>query len=130
MDGILEQFGDDRTRAAAAYRAFAEGGRGVNLWSRLEGGVFLGSEGFIEKLRPLLREKVPVREVPREQRSAGRPNLAELFTGVRDKASRDEGIHEAVRVHGYTLREVADFLGLHYTTVSVIANRVAAARRH
>ena len=130
VDGILGVFGDDRTRAAAAYRAFVEGGRGVNLWSRLEGGVFLGSDGFIEKLRPLLREKASVREIPRGQRSAGRPSLGGLFAGVRDKASRDERIHEAVRVHGYTLQEVADHLGLHYTTVSVIAKRVAAARRH
>ncbi|HAZ27929.1 TPA: hypothetical protein DCY67_04870 [Candidatus Acetothermia bacterium] len=34
---------------------------------------------------------------------------------------------QAVRVYGYTLHEVADTLGLHYSTLSVIANQVAKA---
>jgi len=49
---------------------------------------------------------------------------------VQDKASRDAQIHQAVRVHGYTLQEVADFLGLYYTTISVIAKRVGETKRH
>jgi len=71
-----------------------------------------------------------VTEIPREQRFPGRPSLAELFAGVLDKATRDVQIYQAVRVHGYTRQEVADFQGLYYSTISVAAKRVAQARKH
>jgi DNA-directed RNA polymerase specialized sigma54-like protein len=37
------------------------------------------------------------------------------------KATRNERIHEALRLHGYTLQGVGDAVGLHYSTVSRIA---------
>jgi DNA-directed RNA polymerase specialized sigma54-like protein len=37
----------------------------------------------------------------------------------------NERIHEALRVHSYTLQEVGDAVGLHYSTVSRIAKHVA-----
>jgi transposase len=59
-----------------------------------------------------------------------RPSLEELFTDIKDKSDRDERIYQAVRLYGYTLKEVADSLGLYYSTVSVIAKRVAEAKKH
>jgi len=41
------------------------------------------------------------------------------------KQDRDHVIHEAVRRHHYKLQEVANHLGLHFSTVSVIAKREA-----
>jgi len=32
--------------------------------------------------------------------------------------TKDEGIFTAYYDHGYTMREIAEFLGVHYTTVS------------
>ncbi len=127
---ILAQFSSDPERAVRAYRRFVQQGRDVNLWADLKGGVLLGSAAFVERLRPLLRKKAGVEEIPKRERAVARPSLEELFAGVRNKASRDKRIYLAVRVHGYTLREVAEFVGLHYTTVSVIAKRVGEARRH
>jgi hypothetical protein len=49
---------------------------------------------------------------------------------VPDKATRNERIHQAVRVHHYTLREVGDFLGLYFSTISVIAKRVGETKEH
>lgn len=59
-----------------------------------------------------------LREVPRAQRFSGRPALSELFSGVLSRADRNARCAVAVRSFGYTLRELADFLGLHYATVS------------
>jgi putative transposase len=67
-----------------------------------------------------------LKEVPRRERLATRPSLDELFSDVHDKAERDRRIHAAVRAHVYTLQAVADFLGLHYSTLSMIAKRVEA----
>jgi len=49
-------------------------------------------------------------------------------TGGRE--SRDQQIPAATRVHEYTLQAVADFLGLHYSTISMIAKRVAENEKH
>ncbi len=35
-----------------------------------------------------------------------------------------------MRIHEYTLKELASHLGLHYSTISVIAKRVAEEQEH
>ena len=57
-------------------------------------------------------------EIPRAQRFAGRPTLNEVFLGVASRADRNARCALAVRSFGYTLRELADFLDLHYATIS------------
>ena len=119
VDWILGQFSEKRLKAQKAYRDFVAEGKGVKLWEKLERGVFLGSEGFLEKLKPHLEERVPDKEIPKGQRLATRPTLEELFSGIgRDKKARNALIHQAVKDYGYTLKEVGEFLGLHYSTVS------------
>jgi len=130
VDWILPQFDTDPTRAARAYRAFVEHGRGGRLWDQLRCGAFLATEAFIAKLRPRLNKQADSTEILRSQRLAGRPSLAELFANAHDKAARDEQIYQAVHVHGYTLQQVANCLGLYYSTISVIAKRVAHSKQH
>jgi hypothetical protein len=52
----------------------------------------------------------------------------DLSAGSQDltmaKATQNERIHNAVRDHQYKLKEVGDYLGLCYSTISVIAKRV------
>lgn len=112
------------------YRSFVKRGRGIDVWADLRGGVILGTEEFVEKLKPLLRGRSLGMEIPQRERLVTRPKLEELFAGIKDKADRNERIYQAVRVYGYTLKEVADALGLYYSTASVIAKRVAEAKKH
>ena len=62
----------------------------------------------------------------RRERDAARPSLTEIFQDVAGKADRNARIHTAVRIHHYKLHEVADYLGLHFSTISVIAKREAS----
>lgn len=78
----------------------------------------------------LLKEQPVDPEIRKEERFATRPSLEELFSGVSDKATRNERIYQAVRIYHYTLREVGDFLGLYFSTISVIAKRVAEMKAH
>jgi putative transposase len=127
---ILAQFHRTPRRAIELYREFVKQGRGINAWSELRGGILLGTDEFVDKLKLLLSDYEALKEIPRRERLATRPSLDELFSKVRDKKARNRQIHAAVRVHEYTLQAVADFLGLHYSTISVIAKRVAAGRKH
>lgn len=125
-DWILGQFGTRRKQAQGRYRAFVEEGIGTKgIWEEVRGQGLLGEEGFAEKLMGYLKGHQDIREIPRSQRFAGRPSLRRLFTsGVAKKKDRDRKIIEAVERHAYSQREVADHLGLHYTTVSRIVNEV------
>ena len=38
------------------------------------------------------------------------------------RQQRNQGIEEAHISHGYTLKEIAEVLGLHYTTVSKVVS--------
>ena len=128
VDWILSQFDRDPARAVRAYRRFVRQGRGIDVWEELRAGAFLGTDVFMEQIKPLLNKKPVDPEIRRRERSPSRPSLEELFSDVSDKETRSERIHQAVRAYHFKLREVGDFLGLHFSTISVIAKRVAKSR--
>jgi hypothetical protein len=126
VDWILSQFGARRDRAIRAYRRFVSRGRNAEVWNGLRAGSLLGSETFVEAMRPRLLDTPLDQNVLRRERDAARPSLEEIFRNGIGKRDRDARIHHAVRVHHYKLQEVADHLGLHFSTISVIAKRQAS----
>jgi hypothetical protein len=56
----------------------------------------------------------------RRQRYVNRPGLEKIFTEkvLEAKEKRNKKIREAVEKYGYTQREIADHLGLYFTSVS------------
>ncbi|MEW6687782.1 MAG: transposase [Pseudomonadota bacterium] len=117
---ILERFATEMQPARRAFRDFVA--RDLpSPWSGLRGQVLLGTDSFVRALAPRL-EGSP--ETPRTQRLAARPALARLLGAARaeDRSRRDAAILEAHTRHGYTLGEIARYLGLHYSTVSRITS--------
>lgn len=129
VNWVLSQFDPDRARAVRAYRQFVREGKEVNVWEGLRAGMFLGTDAFVNQLKPLLAEKPVDPEIRRRERFAARPSLKDLFADISDEVTRNEQIHQAVRVYRYTLREVGDYLGLHFSTISVIAKRVDEVKK-
>ncbi len=117
-DWVLAQFGTERKRARKLYALFVrEGITRESPWKDLKGQIFLGDRTFIDRLRSSLQDGV--KEIPRSQRYAGRPELEDIIADEsrRDRKKRDKEIAVAVR-YGYTLKEIAGHLGVHYATVS------------
>jgi len=110
-----------RTRAAALrqFISFVEAGIGVSETpvDRFRSKPVVG-EALIERLGEGRREETECIEFPRAQRFASRPPLTRIFAGVASKADRNGRVVLAVREHGYTMREVAEFIGRHYATIS------------
>jgi hypothetical protein len=79
---------------------------------------FVGDAGVLVPVREQIGGATSVLEVPRTQRFALRPSLAALFASVTSRDNRDACCVLAVREHGYTMRAIAQFLGVHYATVS------------
>ena len=122
---LLCQFDSDIVRAIRAYRRFVRQGYDATIWDQLQNGNILGSEDFVNQLEPLLGATRKNADIPRSQRLVGRPTLETIFANVVDVPTRNKGIYEATRIHQYRLKEVGDFLGLYYSTISAIAKRVA-----
>jgi REP element-mobilizing transposase RayT len=122
-DTVLGMSGGKTTKGTRLrYRRFVEedGGR---VDRELEGvfqKVVFGSASFKEKLLELMEEKRNAKEVPKEQRYEGRPDLAKLFDAPMTKKVRDRRILEAHLKHGYTQKAIADILGIHYSAISRI----------
>jgi putative transposase len=72
VDEILSHFGHRKTIAQQRYGEFVQAGiDSPSIWDNLEAQSLLGVEGFGEGLRPLVRGKQQVREIPKGQRFAG-----------------------------------------------------------
>ncbi|MCK4570657.1 transposase [Candidatus Bipolaricaulota bacterium] len=110
VDWILSQFDNLRLNAQEAYKHFVSVGRGTSPWEDLKGQIYLGTKAFVESL-PIRSE---LKEISRRQRLVSRPSLAKIFRNAEDNAM----IFEAYREHGYTMKEIADHLVIHYATVS------------
>jgi len=108
---LLEQFGRDRSEAQRRYSHFVAQGCNISPWNELKGQIYLGSDSFVARLP---KDTAPAPEIPKIQRFADRPPLSEAFS----ESVSAEIIHHAYRNYGYTQREIAQHLGVHYATIS------------
>ena len=123
VDWLLSQFGKRKYPAARHYRRFVrEGISKPSIWEDIQAQVLLGNEEFVEKLKGYVKGYEEIAEIPRSQRYLSRPKLKALFDGKLTKIKRDARIVQAVHRYGYSQREVAEFLNLHYATISRLAN--------
>ena len=125
VDWILGQYAKNKTEARKAYRKFVAAGVQRNEespWQKLAGRMVLGGAEFVADIQSRLSEAKEIGEIPRAQRFPGRPPLAALFLQqeMQEKAARNKGIETAHMLYGYTLKEIADQLHIHYTTVSKV----------
>jgi putative transposase len=131
IDWVLGQFAEKKAAARQRYRKFVADGLVDQScpWQKLAGQVFLGSENFVSRMRELLGDKQEIKEIPRAQRYPGRPPLDRLFANIdaENRQQRNKQVVEAHITHGYTLKEIADCLAIHYTMVSKI---VAGTRKN
>jgi REP element-mobilizing transposase RayT len=118
MDWILSFFGERRLEAIERYRQFVAEGQGQpTLWRHLKGQVFLGRDEFVDEVLALIETDRELSEVPSSQR---RPPPLDLSHYRRQNSNRNSAIYEAYRSGGYTMKELGEYFGLHYATVSGI----------
>ena len=120
----LRYFASDRDEAILRFARFVAEGVGVNIWEHLKQQIYLGDNNFINKqLAYKPKGKAALSEVPHKQRRRTAPPLSHFLASANH---RDEAIISAYQSGGYSLTEIADYVGLHYTTVSRIVRKSAA----
>jgi REP element-mobilizing transposase RayT len=115
-DWLLGAFSPKRSTAIRKYMEFvANGVQQPSPWQYLKQQVFLGDDDFVARsLKKASGRRLS--EVPRIQRRAKPKTLDEYSAEAPD---RNQAMYDAYRGGGYTLSEIGDYFGLHYSTVSL-----------
>ena len=121
IDWVLGQFSRKRSKATAEYRQFVYWGIGKEtIWREVKGQSILGEDDFVEGLLPHIKKSQDIPDIPKSHRFVNRPDLQKIFKEnvLRDKKKRNKMIVEAVQKFGYTQRQIAAHLRMHYSTIS------------
>jgi REP element-mobilizing transposase RayT len=122
-DWLLKQFSKQKKTAEQQYQKFVHAGiGGPSPWLKLRRQILLGDDDFVANMAALLSDVGEIREYQLTQRRNSRPSLQKLFAKAKDKESRNEAIRSAHIQHLYSLNEIGQFVGLHFATISKIAN--------
>lgn len=138
IDWTLSQFGPGRPAAQDEYRRFVADARGAsyNPWDSLVGQIYLGGEGFRERMQKRVEEQKRSAEHPVPQRRlVPEPNfekwpgaVADSFAltpadlTIRTNRNARKALAFLATEEGCTLRSVGDFLGLTPPAVSKMRN--------
>ena len=126
-DWILLQFGREMAQASIRYREFVRAGlKAETPLKEVKGQIYLGDENFMNRTRGLIQDKEIVKEIPRMQRYIIKPSL-EAILKHGDKSRKNKAVYEAHVRYGYTLKDIAEHIGVHYTTVSRVVKRIKRA---
>ena len=115
-DWTLSHFGRQKKRAIEKYSEFIEeGAYNESPLNDLQGQLALGSDKFVTKVFSKLpkESQKDLSEIPKKQRRKVYA-LSSYFKGK----ERTEGIYNAYYSGGYSQREIGEYLGHHYSTIS------------
>ncbi len=123
-DWILSQFAENKEKASRLYQSFVLSGiKTASPLEEVKGQLYLGKGTFMDQIAPLLQGKDKLEEIPRKQRYITRLPLREVLK-YQNINQRDHAIYIAHLQYAYTLKEIAEYLGIHYTTVSRAVKRI------
>ncbi len=108
-DWLLAQFASEPVEAQRRYQKFVLDQDTSDPLEEVKGQVFLGAADFVTTHAPSAGSL----EIPQAQRLPLRPSLGQLFADQGEWA-----ILVSYHEFGYKLREIAEFLGVHSSTVS------------
>jgi putative transposase len=121
VEWLLGQFGAKTMEAEREYRGFVRAGiGGEKIWKKVKGQSILGEEDYVEQLMEYIKGQRDIQEIPKQQRYLNRPGLDDIFRDQvkKDKVRRNRVMYNAIVRYGYSQKEIADYLGLHYSTIS------------
>jgi REP element-mobilizing transposase RayT len=117
-DWLLSCFGDGREDCINNYRNFVRAGVGLPpIWDNLKYQMYLGDEQFSEQVRQkhVGTDKDELKEVVRLQRRS----VADSLAWYKENTScPKEAMAKAYLSGNYSMKEIASYFGVHYSTVS------------
>jgi len=126
-DWLLAGFAKRKSIAIERFITFvADGKNQPTPWDVLTNQVFLGSEKFIADVRKHIPEDKDLSEIPSSQK---RPLVKPLGYFSDNIADRDDAIITAFESGGYSMKQIGEHFGLHYSRISRIVRRKEGVAR-
>ncbi len=126
-DQLLARFAIRRRTAVRRYMQFiAEGIDRESIWKDLNRQVFLGDDRFVSRMQAEAKGKSKDFNIPRVQRRPPAPSLQAIAEA---HESRNHAIVAAHASGAYSYQQIAEFLGLHFTTVGKIVRAAKTTNR-
>ncbi len=122
-DWVLSQFSSKRYLAWREYRNFVKKGIGLkSIKEDVKAQSILGKDDFVNALKDYIKGHRDIADIPKSQRYLDRPKLNDLFTAkvINKQSLRNKMVVDAVNKYGYTQREIAACLGMHFSSISRI----------
>jgi putative transposase len=115
-DALLAVFAEQRAMAQNRYMEFVAAGiHAQSPWHHLKGQVFLGDDAFVQRMQGFLgdhqRDDV---QIPSTQRRQPPPALQKIAS---EAPNRNSAIQMAYATGAYSYQAIADYFGIHFTTV-------------
>ncbi len=108
------------------YRSFvAEGKHQPSPWKRLKNQIYLGSDRFVDKMQRKIDRARDISEVPLAQK---RNQAKSLDYYERRHKDRDTAIRAAYASGGYSMKDIGEHFGLHYSRISRIISNGSGAK--
>jgi hypothetical protein len=115
---VLAAFGAKRSQAIRQFIDFVSLGKGQpSIWNALNKQIYLGDDKFVEDMQCKISGETNLDEVPRPQKRQN-PKPIETYKNMMD--CRNEAIIAAYRSGGYSMKKIAVYFDLHYSSVSKI----------
>jgi putative transposase len=123
-DWILQQFHENKSLAMQDYKKFVmDGIGGKNPMTEVFGQNILGNEQFIREVCKVASMTRDIEHLQKLIKIMGRPSLIEIITGSSTVSSNIPLIVNANSQYGYSITEIADFLGVHQSYLSRLIKR-------
>lgn len=125
-DGVLTEFASERREAVRRYIEFVLEGIGEeSIWRDLAHQIYLGDETFVKRMQAKCEGLSKTVGVPKAQKRPPARPLEEWASRYED---RNEGIVAAYATGEYSYQQIADFFGLHFTTIGKILRKARASQ--
>jgi hypothetical protein len=123
---ILSGLSPSRKEAQERYRTLVAKGKNLpSPWEGLKNQIYLGSEEFVEKTKSHLEPDKDLSEIPSAQR---RKRPKPLVAYAKEHRDRDTAVAKAYASGGYSMKEIGEHFGLHYSRISRIIKKTGRAK--
>ena len=113
---LLCQFGRTTAQARERYARFVhEAQTPSSLWSNLRNQMYLGDERFVAQMQSCIKDTGTLEEIPQVQRRLCHTSLQDFAQAHGDRRT---AMAAAYAAGAYTMKAIAAYFGVHYSTVS------------
>ena len=118
VDWIWSVFSRKNAEAIKQYRLFVSNGRNEpGPWDQLQNQIYLGDDAFVDDVQCTISPDQSLDDIPSSQKRQVAKSLAYYEKKYSD---RDEAIFNCYKCGAYSMKDIDELFGLHYSRVSRI----------